>query len=72
MPPVSFLSAKTEVKRSPLGGRGLFARADIAAGEIVGVKGGHIVSRDVLRQVAPRLGPTEIQIGDDLFICPGD
>src|SRR5436305_14626525 len=35
------------------------------------IKGGHIVSRDfVEREVTPRLGPVEIQIGDDLFIAP--
>ena len=69
-PPVSFRSAKTEVKESPIHGRGLFARADISAGEIVAIKGGHIVTRDDLRKLTPRLGPAEIQIGDDLFICP--
>src|SRR5205823_4040738 len=42
-----------------------------AKGEIVMIKGGHIVSRDFLEcEVTPRLGPVEIQIGDDLFIAP--
>ena len=68
--PLSFLSPLTEVKASPIHGRGLFARNDIAAREIVAVKGGHIITFDVLRQIAPRVGPAEIQIGDDLFICP--
>src|SRR6266403_1566968 len=35
------------------------------------IKGGHIVSRDFLeREVTPKLGPVEIQIGDGLFIAP--
>ena len=34
------------------------------------MKGGHIITRDTLRELAPRLGAAEIQIGDDLFICP--
>src|SRR5437899_8748212 len=35
------------------------------------IKGGHIVSRDFLQcEVTPKLGPVEIQIGDDLFIAP--
>src|SRR2546429_9587156 len=35
------------------------------------IKGGHIVTRDFLeREVTPKLGPVEIQIGDDLFIAP--
>ena len=55
---------------SPIHGRGLFARAAISKGEIVAVKGGHIVTRDVLAKLQPTLGPAEIQIGDNLFICP--
>ena len=69
-PPLSFLSPKAEVKESAIHGRGLFGRDDISAGEIVAIKGGHIVRGDALRELAPRLGPAEIQIGDDLFICP--
>jgi uncharacterized protein len=70
MQPLSFRSPKTEVKESAIHGRGLFATAQLAAGEIVAVKGGHIISGDVLREIAPRLGPAEIQIDDDLFISP--
>src|SRR5213083_2685968 len=68
---LSYLSPKTEVRESKIHGRGLFATADIAKDEIVAVKGGHIVSREVLhRKITPRLGPVEIQIDDDLFIAP--
>jgi uncharacterized protein len=50
---------------------GLFATMDIAKDEIVAVKGGHIVDRKTLRErITPRLGPEEIQIGQDLFIAP--
>ncbi len=48
----------------------MFAKQQIGAGEIVAVKGGSIITRDALRQLQPRLGSAEIQIGDDLFICP--
>jgi uncharacterized protein len=68
---VSYLSPKTEVRESRIHGRGLFATADIAKGEIVAVKGGHIVDRKTLREeITPRLGSVEIQIDDDLFIAP--
>ena len=68
---LSYLSPKTQVRESPIHGRGLFATADIAKDEIVAVKGGHIVTREVLRrEITPKLGPVEIQIGDDLFIAP--
>ena len=70
MPPLSYLSPLSEVNESAIHGRGLFAKSDIPAGEIVAVKGGHIITRDVLRELAPRLGSAEIQIADDLFICP--
>jgi hypothetical protein len=68
---LSYLSPKTEARESKIHGRGLFATADIARDEIVAVKGGCIVDRKTLREkIAPRLGPVEIQIDDDLFIAP--
>jgi uncharacterized protein len=69
---ISYRSAKTVVKGSPIEGRGLFAAAPIAAGEIVAVKGGHVFNRETLERVQPALGPAEIQIGEDLFIGPLD
>ena len=69
--PLSWRPSKTEVRQSPIHGKGLFASADIARSEIVAIKGGHVVSRHFLeREVTPKLGPVEIQIGDDLFIAP--
>src|SRR5205085_9042507 len=69
--PLSWRSFKTDVRQSPIHGKGLFANTDIAKSEIVMIKGGHIVCRDFLeREVTPKLGPVEIQIGDDLFIAP--
>jgi uncharacterized protein len=68
---LSYLSPKTEVRESKIHGRGLFTTADIAKGEVVAIKGGHIVDRETLRsEITPRFGPVEIQIGDDLFIAP--
>ncbi len=68
--PLSYLSPRTVVKPSPIHGRGLFATESIAAGEIVAIKGGHIITRRQLAELQPRLGSAEIQISDDLFICP--
>jgi hypothetical protein len=71
MLPLSYRSPKTEVRKSKIHGRGLFATAGIAKDEIVAVKGGHIIDRKILREkIRPRLGPVEIQIDDDLFITP--
>ena len=69
---MSYLSPKTEVRESPIGGRGLFAAAPIAVGELVAVKGGHVFDRTTLERIAPRLGPAEIQIAENLFIGPLD
>jgi uncharacterized protein len=70
MLPFSYRSFKTQVRESKIHGRGLFAMNDIAKNEIVAVKGGHIISREGLREITPRLGPVEIQIDDNLFIAP--
>jgi SET domain-containing protein len=70
MSPLSYRSQKTEVRDSPIHGRGLFARADIARGEVVVVKGGHIISAVEKAEITAELGPVEIQIGEGLFIAP--
>lgn len=70
MIPLSYRSPKTEVRPSPIHGKGLFAIAPIFKGEVVVTKGGHIVTREQLRDITTALGPVEIQIGEDLFIAP--
>ncbi len=67
---LSWRSPKTEVRQSPIHGRGLFAAAAFKKDEIVCVKGGHIITREQLHDVNTRLGPVEIQISDELFIAP--
>jgi SET domain-containing protein len=70
MPSLSYLSPKTAVRLSPIHGRGLFAAAAIARGEVVAVKGGYILTRAEVSALRPALGPAEIQVADDLFISP--
>lgn len=67
---LSYISPKAAVKPSRIQGRGLFAVGRIARGEIVCVKGGYVFDRRRLEEIEPRLGPAEIQIGEDLFIGP--
>ena len=67
---LSYRSPKTEVRQSPIHGRGLFATGHIAKDEVVAVKGGHIITGAQRKAVNEQLGPVEIQIGDDLFIAP--
>lgn len=68
--PLSWRSPKTEVRRSGIHGKGLFAIGAFLKNEPVMIKGGHIIRREQLRDITAQLGSVEIQIGDDLFISP--
>jgi len=70
MADLSYRSPKTEVRPSPIHGQGLFARVAIAAGEIVAVKGGHVLTGSEWAALEPALGAADIQIAEDLFIAP--
>ncbi len=70
MLPLSYRSPKTEVRSSPIHGKGLFATAAIARDEVVMIKGGHIMTGREKKPVNDQLGPVEIQIGEDFFIAP--
>jgi SET domain-containing protein len=67
---LSYISSSAAIKESPIQGRGLFATAPIGKGEIVCIKGGHIFDRQTLDAIKETLGPSEIQIAEDLFIGP--
>src|SRR5438094_6097485 len=66
----SWLNPKTEKRRGPSEGRGLFARVAISAGEVVAVKGGAIMDRATFERVRNEASPAEIQIENDLYIAP--
>ena len=68
--PRTHFSPKVEHRDSAIHGRGVFARAAIARGEVVIVKGGHIMDTATRDRVGRELGPTEVQIADGLFIGP--
>jgi hypothetical protein len=54
---------------STIEGRGLIAIAPIAAGEIVAIKGGHIVTTAALASLPERLQNSEIQIADGFHLA---
>jgi uncharacterized protein len=54
---------------SAIQGRGLVAVAPIAAGELVAIKGGHIVTTAVLRSLPERLQNSEIQIAGGFHLA---
>jgi len=66
--PASYRSPKTVIRPSPIEGKGLFARRRIRRGEIVAIKGGHVLDRRALRRVAPRIAHAYVQIADGFFI----
>lgn len=70
MTDLTYRSPKTRVRESPIHGKGLFAAAPIAAGEIVAVKGGYVLDARRWEPLERTLGPAEIQIAEDLFIAP--
>jgi len=67
---LTYRSPKTEVRPSPIQGQGLFAARPIAQGEIVAVKGGHVLTRAEWAALERELGPAEIQLTEDLVIAP--
>jgi SET domain-containing protein len=53
---------------SGIAGRGLHAVEPIAAGEVVAVKGGHLVTTAQLRQLPDPLPESDVQVTDDLHL----
>jgi uncharacterized protein len=69
----SYISLKaTKGRPSAIEGRGLMAVAPIAAGEIVAIKGGHLVDRDTLAKLPERLRNSDVQIADGFHLVALD
>ena len=66
----SYRSPKTVVRPSRIAGRGLFADAPIAEGEIVSVKGGNLLTTAEFADYKGVANEAELQIADDLFLSP--
>jgi SET domain-containing protein len=66
----SYRSPKTVVRPSSIGGRGLFAATAIPRGEIVCVKGGHLLLRAEFARLKSVANEADLQIADDLFLAP--
>jgi SET domain-containing protein len=66
----SYISPKAiKGQHSAIEGRGLFAVEGISAGEIVAIKGGHIVDSRTLAANAQVIGNSEIKIADGFHIA---
>jgi uncharacterized protein len=66
----SYRSPKTVVRASSIVGRGLFANEAIAKGEIVCVKGGHLLNKVEFAKYKSVANEADLQIADDLFLAP--
>jgi SET domain-containing protein len=66
--PASYRSPKTAVRNSPIHGRGLFATRPLRAGEIVAIKGGHVLDARALPAVRSRIADAYIQIDDGFYL----
>ena len=66
---LTWRASETEVRESPIAGRGLFARAPIVAASIVEVGGGAVMAAEERQALEPSLGSAEIQVSEDLFVA---
>jgi len=66
----TYLSPKTAIRPSKIGGRGLFAAALIRRGEVVTFKGGHLLDWAGMAEHGGAVGDAELQVTDDLFLAP--
>lgn len=64
----SFVSSKAKVGKSVIHGLGLFAIKPIQRGEIVAIKGGHIMDYKTLRKVERKIDESYIQVEDNFYI----
>ena len=65
----SYITPKaTKGATSAIQGRGLIAVEPISAGELVAIKGGHIVTTAVLQSLPAKLQNSEIQIADGFHL----
>lgn len=71
--PASWITPKARKGvTSTISGRGLFAVEPIAAGEVVAVKGGHVLTTAELRGLPEQLQESDVQIADDLHLAAVD
>lgn len=69
----SYISPKAiKGRKSTIDGRGLFAVEPIKKGEIVAVKGGHIVDTATMASLPEKLRNSEVQIADGLHLAALD
>lgn len=66
----SYRSVKTEIRKSTTEGQGLFAKVSIQKGEIVSVRGGHIITRQREAEMKKPVGYWGYPIADEFVLAP--
>lgn len=66
----SYRSRKVAIRQSNTEGRGLFAQVPISAGEIVSVRGGHILDRKAESELVKPVGYWGYPISDEFVLAP--
>ena len=67
---LSYRSVKTEIRISDTEGRGLFAKKQIRKGEIVSVRGGHIITLQMEEKIKKPDGYWGYPIADEFVLVP--
>jgi SET domain-containing protein len=65
-----WINPKIEVKISPLGGIGIFAKDKIVKGEIIGIPAGILIEKKDWLDYTKENGDLGMQIDDNFFLCP--
>lgn len=66
----SYRSEKVKVLESSIHGKGLFAIKNIKKGEMIAIKGGHIIDKKTYLAKKKLIGEAECQIADGFFLAP--
>ena len=66
----SHISNKVKVIGSPIEGRGLFAIKPIKKGEVIAIKGGHIIDWKTFKKHESLIGESYLQIDDNFILAP--
>jgi SET domain-containing protein len=66
----SYRSIKAQIRTSDTEGRGLFAKEPIRKGEIVSVRGGHIITRQMEKKIKKPEGYWGYPIADEFVLAP--
>lgn len=70
--PGSYRSPRCVVRPSGVHGTGLFAAEPIPEGEVIAIRGGHIVPKAVALEIDTRLGGYSHPLTDEWFLAPLD